>query len=109
MQFDNVQTYIDQAYGVELDTAFLNKNVHSLMYLKLVRLLSKLRIETTGVTAEALFAEAVQVERNGRQQMADLMFQLADLHAEIELLIVKSGKVRETGFDAGVWERDINS
>jgi len=117
MQFDNIQEYIDQVYGVELSTSFLNDNVHSLMYLKLVRLLSKLGIETSGMTAEALFAEAARVERGAydhevtKLARIQLMFQLADIHADIEMLIHKAGKAQapSKGFDNKEWANDINS
>lgn len=115
MQFDNIQEYIDQVYGVELDTAFLNKNVHALTYLKVVRILSHIRIETTGLTAEAIFADAVRLERvtgtddvQGQKRLT-LLFQLADIHAHLEMLIDQAGKRTSGGFDAGVWANDINS
>lgn len=106
MQFDNVVDYIWQVYSVGIPVQFAQENVRPLTYLKLVRLTCGLSIDTTDCTAEQLFAQAVQMERNNRPGW-DMMFQLADLHEECEVLIRKSGVLNNTGTKAYV--DDINS
>lgn len=113
MQFDNLYEYIDQVYDVQLDKAFLKKEAPSLTYLKLVRILSHLRIDTTGSSAESLFADALRWERNASSQQdnnrANAIFVLADLHEIIETLIRKSGKKTNAPFDNAQFADDINS
>jgi hypothetical protein len=114
MEFDNIQDYISQTYGYDLETDFLNKNIHGIVYLKVVRCLSKTGIQPAGQTAEMLFQMAFQAERAAgtdanRLRRADLIYQLADIHAEIEMLISKSGASASRGFSKDVWVDGINS
>lgn len=117
MQFDSLYEYIDQTYDVQLDKEFLKKEAPGLTYVKLVRVLSLLRIDTTGLTADKVFFEAVRAERSFSQGCnrptndpgTVLMFQLADLHEIIETLIRKSGKKTNAPFDNSQFASDINS
>ncbi|MCY1418490.1 hypothetical protein D9M71_340510 [compost metagenome] len=117
MQFESLYEYIDQVYDVQLDKEFLKKEAPSLTYVKLVRTLSFLRIDSTGLTAERLFFEATRSERatcqGGNRPTNDpgtvLMYQLADLHEIIETLIRKSGKTKNAPFDNSQFADDINS
>jgi hypothetical protein len=113
MQFDNLYEYIDQTYDVQLDKAFLKKEAPSLTYLKLVRVLSVLKIDPTGQSAEALFADAVRQERSAftphQYSLVQNLLTLADLHEIIETLIRKSGKKTNAPFDNGQFADDINS
>jgi hypothetical protein len=115
MQFDNIQEYISQVYGIDLEVDYLNKNIHTLTYLKTVRIISRVGIDTTGQTAESIFHLAFQAERVAgfsaeKLRRADLIYQLADIHAEIEMLISKSGVEHNTGgFNKDLWANDINS
>lgn len=115
MQFDSLYEYIDQTYDVQLDKEFLKKEAPGLTYVKLVRVLSQLRISTIGMTADQLFFEAVRKERSyfnpDRRDMKqlELMFQIADLHEIIETLIRKSGKKTNAPFDNAQFANDINS
>lgn len=94
MQFDNIVDYIWQVYHIGIPTEYANQNARPLTYLKLVRVLSKLSIDPTDCTAEELFAEAVRLERGSNfEPRANLLFQLADLHEECEVLIRGSGVV----------------
>ncbi|MNL02623.1 hypothetical protein D3C87_1231360 [compost metagenome] len=109
MQFESLYEYIDQVYDVQLDKAFLQKEAPSLTYLKLVRILSRLRIDTTGQTAVQLFSEAMRWERLGDYNKAGAILVLADLHEIIETLIRKSGKKLHEQFDDDKFADDINS
>jgi hypothetical protein len=112
MQFNSLYEYIDQTYDVQLDKEFLKKEAPGLTYVKLVRVLSQLRISVVGMTADQLFFEAVRYERNligQEQKRLELMFQLADLHEIIETLIRKSGKKSNDQFDDNLFAQDINS
>lgn len=94
MQFDNVVDYIWQVYHVGIPVEYAHKHAKPLTYLKLVRTLSVLNIDPTGLDSTKLFAEAVRMERfasTGRPGQAEWMFRLADLHEECELLIRGSG------------------
>lgn len=115
MQFDNLYEYIDQVYDVQLDSKFLEKEAPGLTYVKLVRVLSMLKISTVNMNADQLFFEAVRVERNmfrpDQQDLkrVELMYQIADLHEIIETLIRKSGKKTDAPFDNSQFADDINS
>lgn len=118
MEFNNLVDYIEQTYDVKLPTEFVKRNAPALTYLKLVRVLRFLRIHTTGLSAEAIFADAVREEASQCQSRispttnprTQLMFELADLHEIIENLITLSGvKERTKSFDSGMWADDINS
>jgi hypothetical protein len=117
MQFDNLYDYIDQTYDIQIDKDFLLREAPGLTYVKLVRVLSLLRIDSTGLTADKLFFEATRSERSFSQGCnrptndpgTVLMFQLADLHEIIETLIRKSGKKLNDQFDDDLFASDINS
>ncbi|QBJ02893.1 hypothetical protein MZD04_gp367 [Pseudomonas phage Psa21] len=115
LDFDNLKEYIEQVYRVRMDQSFLEKEAPALTYLKLVRVLSFLRIQPVGMTAEEIFADAVREERNwggnspSPETRTVLLYQLADLHEIIELLIRKSEVKKNDSFSAELWSNDINS
>lgn len=117
MQFDNVQEYIEQVYDVKLPPKFIAAEAPPLLYLKLVRFISQLGINTHDLNATQLFANGVHSERATAQgarhaegnQISRAYFALADLHEVIEMMIRKSGVKKLKGFDDNAWSDGINS
>uniref|UniRef100_A0AB39CCI2 Uncharacterized protein n=1 Tax=Pseudomonas phage RVTF4 TaxID=3236931 RepID=A0AB39CCI2_9VIRU len=92
LQFDNIVDYIWQIYSVGIPVEYAEKNAKPLTYYKLVRVLQKLNIDPTDLNSVQLFSEAVRLEKGSHfDPRANLMFQLADLHEECEILIRGSG------------------
>lgn len=117
MQFENAQEYIEQVYDVKLPQKFIAAEAPPLLYLKLVRLISMLGINTHDLSAGQLFANGVHSERATQQasrfsegnEISRAYFALADLHEVIEMMIRKSGVKKTKGFDDNAWSDGINS